>query len=339
MYGLHFREQLPTSTEGEFDALVSRLKSLLLKEHNDDGSHKLFTNSLIANPNSTLGKNILEEEGHWWRKGPWRLDDPRATDKHIVGLRPSDPAAGTYNDYAPDGIDTAVLVEIEPLGDITLTGLKAPLGRNKRFLILRNRDSSATITLSHNSSLSALPNRFSLPSGEDLELGPRQAVWLYYDPTATAYTLSVTSHVAGGIASGGNMREASRSLTYIELRNLGSTPLEIIPAPGAEDILFPIEMTAEQQMGATFFTLAPSVTLVFRGQAYASRQIDAVAHSNALNRYMLTTHARLGGTLSTGVDFDPRGLAMDLIANADTTNGSGNYKYTVRYVVITSLYP
>ena len=98
MHGLRYREELDEVTAREFDALISRLKAFLLLEHNEDGTHKKSTLTSAADPanDHDSSTTITTDSTRRWRgPGAWELDDPNATDRHVVGLRPPDPPAGT----------------------------------------------------------------------------------------------------------------------------------------------------------------------------------------------------------------------------------------------------
>lgn len=109
----------------------------------------------------------------------------------------------SMNNYAPVGVDEAVVIEITPIADTTITGLKAIEGlQKKRMLLLRNASTTYSITIAHDSSSSLATYRFKLPRDRDVELSPNQNVWLYYDPALQRWTCSITPHGAGGLGSG-----------------------------------------------------------------------------------------------------------------------------------------
>lgn len=202
---LHFSEELPEVVRRELEQFVAQLRGYLLVSLNEDGSLRTQfnnDNSSIVINNETNADGSLKQR--WDVAGPWTLDDPQAELDNVVGLRPPDPPAGTYHDYAPPGIDDAVCLEIEPTGNITLTGIKRmTLQARKRILLLRNRDSSATITLKHLNTGSLVGNRFDLPGNVDVLLDPGQNVWLYYDIGRAAWTAAITTQKAGGLNEGG----------------------------------------------------------------------------------------------------------------------------------------
>lgn len=212
---LTFSEELPESVRRELEQYTAKLRRYLLVSLNEDGTLRTELNNSGDLPLSPGGSQTFisqennitpggDSDEQWWKRGPWTLDDPNTELDNVVGLRPPDPSAGTYNNYAPPGIDEAVALEIEPTGAIILTGIKRmALQARKRMLMLRNRDSSNTITLVHNSSSSLVGNRFDLPGSANVLLNPGQNIWLYYDIGRGAWTAAITTQAAGGLNEGG----------------------------------------------------------------------------------------------------------------------------------------
>jgi len=212
---LNFSEELPESVRRELEQYTAKLRRYLLVSLNEDGTLRTELNNsgdlplspggpqtFVSVENTITPGGISDEQ--WWKRGPWTLDDPNAELDNVVGLRPPDPSAGTYHDYGPPGIDEAVAIELEPSGDIILTGIKRmSLQARKRMLMFRNRDSSSTITLSHDDAGSQEGNRFDLPGGVDVVLAPGQNIWLYYDIGRAAWTAAITTQAAGGLNEGG----------------------------------------------------------------------------------------------------------------------------------------
>ena len=136
----------------------------------------------------TLSSNA---EPQHWVAGPWFVGlpsgDTLSANPHIS----VDPATGTFNDYAPGGIDNAVILELEPQGgNVTLNGLQAlNAGAQRRLLLMRNRDASNTITLKHENTGSQEQNRFSCPGAADHVIGTNRAYWLYYDRSRKRWTV------------------------------------------------------------------------------------------------------------------------------------------------------
>lgn len=197
-YALRYRESIKDpATLSELDDLVAHFNHQLAQIMTAKGT--ILPAALVV----PQGTKVTDEE-HWWRNGPWTLDDPSAGDPHVAGLRPPDIPGGSYNDYAPAGIENAIVVEVEPItSNVTLTGLKAPSPMRKRMILFRNRDSSLSVILKHADTGSQPQNRFNLPSSTDIELGPYQNVWLYYDLARGSWTAAITTQKAGGFNVGG----------------------------------------------------------------------------------------------------------------------------------------
>lgn len=194
MYGLHFREEYDEPVARELESLISCLKALILAEHNENGTHKFDTTLSDATITDIISR--AQNSGQLWLRGPWRLDDPDAPNPHQVALRPPVTASGTHHNFAPIGIDTAVVAEIEPSGgNVTLTGLKAIDGsRHKRILLFRNVSDTYSVILKHQNSGSLSAYRFDMPGGADVTLLPDQNVWLYYDPHRGSWSAAITDN-------------------------------------------------------------------------------------------------------------------------------------------------
>ena len=123
-----------------------------------------------------------------WLRGPWLLDDVNEQ-SDIAVLRPPDPS-GTINDYEPPGLSTAIGVDIEPSAALTLTGLKATHGKQKRLLMLRNRDSSNSITLKDQNAGSAALNRFDFTNVAPGSAGGASAVHSLLDGSVHGDTVA-----------------------------------------------------------------------------------------------------------------------------------------------------
>lgn len=210
MFALKYEDELDEPVARELQSILIQLKAFLLSEHNEDGTHRgsaitsaTDPDNAEPNPTSETGK-VSDATRHWKSPGPWLFDDRNATNPNSVGLRVSIPT-GTYNDYAPTGINDAVILDIEPTGGtVTLNGLRQHLGiaRNKRMLLIRNSSATQSLTLKHSNTGSSTGSRFFLPANTDVTMGPGQNIWLYYDPAKDGWTAAITPHAAGGIGTG-----------------------------------------------------------------------------------------------------------------------------------------
>lgn len=93
------------------------------------------------------------------------------------------------NDYSPTGWPTASVLLLEATGaNRTLTGLDstgAYINWNKtgRVVYVQNNSATYALTLSHANISSSADNRFNLPYGEDVVLGPGEGVSLVHNGT------------------------------------------------------------------------------------------------------------------------------------------------------------
>ena len=263
-----------------------------------------------------------------WLSGPWTLDG--GSGRSVAALR-NDPPAGTYNNFEPSGIATAVLLELEPSGAVTLTGLKAPTTDTKRLLLLRNRDSSSSITLKHANAGSSTRNQFSLPSSTDVVMGPGQSAWMYYDTGRTAWTLAITKHTSGGLASTSSVSLVSVSLTKGQLESLSVTPVQVIAAAGASTIVIPI-MWAYQINVSTAYSNAPAARLRYTGNtSNLANTIGSRASSSDIS------HAtNIAQAFAEGVGtFDPRNKDVEVSFDTALT-GAGAATAKVRVIYYTA---
>src|SRR3990167_9054165 len=193
-----------------------------------------------------------------WLTGPWTFGAGTTTSAYIdTGVMPT----VTYHNFAPSGIDSAVVLDIEPVSaGVTLTGLKSRTDARFRMILIRNVDTSGSLTLKHLNSGSLGRNQFRLPSSTDIVVGPRQAVWLFFDASAGLWTSAITSHTSGGLALGDSLSLVELDLTEGQLENLNTTPIEIIAAPGAGKVIVPVQATFVLKL-TSVYTNSPGVQL------------------------------------------------------------------------------
>lgn len=329
MYALNFRDELEEPVQRELDKLIARFKGVILKEHNDDGSHKFD----FSNLNDAALQRLIDAsqaKGQWWKYGPWLIDDPDAVNPNAVGLD-IDVPTGTYDDWAPTGIDTAIVVEINPTGgDVTLTGIKATDGaRHKRILVIRNSNDTNSVHLPHDDSGSIEPFRFELPDGEDVEVAPGQNIWCFYSTRSQRWTAAITAQAAGAVIpiSGGSSPVFATVVTLTDTQIKAGGAHTLIAAPGAGIVNIPFRV----------------VTRITRSNSDA-----ASANQTGTIRYTGHTNNLLSGTLdwnwagtlsagrknavysggnydtgweSGGTDTDPRNKAIEISLSA-TTSGT-----------------
>ena len=219
-----------------------------------------------------------------WKKGPWILDDPASATPDVAIIRPANLIAGTtYNNYSPEGMDTAVGIEQQSTGSasITVTGMKAPPGANqKRMFFFRNDDSSTGIIFKHENAGSTDVNRFRLPSGQDVTVAAGQNLWLYYDADRQRWTAAVTPHQSGGLAGSG-VSVANLALTTAQLETLNATPVQIVAAPGSGKINAPLGMWARLVKDAGAWSANGTITPVFSGSTNSLLNTISIALATA----------------------------------------------------------
>jgi hypothetical protein len=102
-------------------------------------------------------------------------------------LSPPSFGAAQHN-YGPTGIGSARIVQLNPTASVDMTGLSsagAPVGR---VIHLKNVSSSgSTITLKHDSLLSAAANRFYCPGAADILLTFLHSAAFYFDGARWTY--------------------------------------------------------------------------------------------------------------------------------------------------------
>lgn len=326
--------------EAEFDSLMATIGATFLREHTWDGLHgDIHADSITQNANtdqntspaaSKIGNITREESGHWWLQGPWLFDDPNSATPLVARIR-DDPAAGTYNNYAPAGIDSAVILELEPAGAVTITGIRQSRGIG-RLLAIRNRDSSNTVTLKHANAGSSVQNQFSLPDSTDIELGPGQMAWMYYDIGREAWALFVTTHQSGGLASSSAVIVAELAITEAQLEALSVTPLTVVAAAGSGTIIVVLHWAYQIDV-ATAYSNAPSVRLRYAGSTdNLANTIGSRASSLDISHATAIAQAFAQGEAT----FDPRNKAVTVELDAALTGaGVATAKLRVAYYVVT----
>lgn len=333
MFGPRYRDELDEPTAREFDALFAKFKAFLLAEHNEDGTHNFDPDGGI---NESIQQIIdgYQAHGQWWKHGPWRLNDPDVGGElsRRAVIRPPDPAAGTYHDYDPYGIDDAIGVSIEPTGDITITGIKNKDIAYERLLFIRNRDSGNSITLPHEDTGSLEAYRFDLPNDEDIVLGPHQNVWLLYDSDRERWTVFITGQTEGGIgaadtSSSGSGESAfkvvSRDITELEWESMNTSPVSLV-SPAAGKMLVPASVTIRTVLTSAY-TNDPVISLRYSGVVGNISDTTQFALNGAAPT---TSWARMSVADTVNFLSSPE-QAIVLFANADMT-GTGSLTAKVR---------
>jgi hypothetical protein len=170
-YGLRYRPQLDPYVAAELEGLIVALQEYLGVAHEEDGTQK--------DPTDTA--NNLTPRQVKYVAGPVYIED--------AGHVKVDLAAVTYDDFGPEGINNAVMLEIEPGGAVSLSGIVNPDPEKRRLMWIRNRDSTNSVTLLDEDTGSAEPNRFSCPDNADFVVGPDRTYLSYYDPPRKRWTV------------------------------------------------------------------------------------------------------------------------------------------------------
>lgn len=169
--------KISPTLEEEFDGLAASIGATWDREHDPDtGGHTdVSLNSVAANNEEDV---IGVLSGLRLLLGPLLVDLP-GNNAHQAGLRPPI-ITGNQNNYAPAGIDSAIVVEVESDAGRDITGIRHYRTRQKRILVLGNRG-NFTITLRHNNASSIGTNRFSFYTGADIALSSSEYIILWYD--------------------------------------------------------------------------------------------------------------------------------------------------------------
>lgn len=171
-----FRDHLTEGAAAEFEQLVATLNGFTETEHDEDGTHMAVTCDSLATRDTS--RNRLPVTGNLvFLKGGLYIDED-GSQLHRAGLRPPQWTA-SQNNYNPEGLRDALVVEVDTDADRNLTGI-AVVGRQKRLLLFGNRG-NFVVTLKHNSTSSIAVHRIAISGAADMALGSGEYVWLYYD--------------------------------------------------------------------------------------------------------------------------------------------------------------
>lgn len=343
MYALNFRNELDEPIQRELDKFIAVLKGIIENEHNEDGSHKFdFSNLNLASLQRLI--DAQQAKGQWWKKGGWLLDDPDSVEPNSVGLDVVVPT-GTYHNYAPTGIDDAIILEIDPsTGDVELTGLKALDGaRHKRFFMLRHSGTANSIFLRDDDTGSIAAFRFDMPDDLDVELAPGQNVWLYYSPRSQRWTAAITAQDSGGvipISSSGSslLKTATIEITNAQLEAGG--PLTVVAAVGGA-IIVPIRALFYVSRSANAKGSNPTMSWHYEGhtggddfEALTQTQITLTGgEASTVTGTGTGSSANQNAAPSTTGGRDYRGAALRVTWTAVTAGtGTATVRVTVWYM-------
>lgn len=121
-----------------------------------------------------------------WLMGPWLLN----ADGNMPGdavIRPPQ-ILGNQDNYAPDGMDTCIGLELNGATDIIFSGLRTAAVQRRLIFILNT--GLFNFIFQNESANSVAQNRIGLGAGSDtLTLPPGRIVWWYFDAWASRWRL------------------------------------------------------------------------------------------------------------------------------------------------------
>ena len=263
-----------------------------------------------------------------WLTGPWTLDSLYPTD-NTATIRQDPVASTTYHDYAPEGIDTAVALELEPTGSgVSFTGIRQ-FQRQRRFLGIINRDSAESLTLVHENTGSTARYRFKLPSSTDIVLGPNEAAWMYYNIGAERWQLFITPHSSGGLNGGNGALVTTFNLSEAQLEAMtGASGVEVVSAPGAGYRYVIVHYHVQTDV-TDAYTNAPNYVAILTGKTVAGISSGGPAF-NGVNVSHVTGIP--SADTYTEATSDPENVGITIRLNAALTGvGAATAKGAVLY--------
>lgn len=335
-FGITNIEQLPFSTRTAFEELIVQIQAWTDQEHYGDGSHKDITVDSVSSPpeasaNDAAVEILAEDHGHLWTRGPWLFSG-------AASLRPPE-TSGTLNDWAPQGIDSAIVVELEPgsSSTITITGIK-PASAHRRPLILGNRDSGGgLIVIKHQDTGSGEFARFRLPGNADVTLASGEYAWLFYDTDAGRWRMFVTGQAAGGIAEAGgftpttqDLRVASITLADADIKTLSSVPVNTVAAPGSGFVVMPVMFSIQKNFAAGAYGSNPNIFLRWAGVALDLTTAISLTFTAADSRISAAVNSFAATTSSA----DNKALVVRSTADVTGGNAANTLKVSVVYYLM-----
>lgn len=138
--------------------------------------------------------------------------------------------------------------------------------------------------------------------------------------------------VALAQAGGGTVQTVTVTLTSAQILTLYSSPVQVVPAPGAGQILNPISFTLQYKFGTTAYVVAQQ-DIHFTGPAqnqYAN--LSAVNFLDAPSSRVATVPAT-GQASADAATYANQPIMVGLTAS-DATQGDGTVTITVCYTVV-----
>ena len=179
----------------EFQRLQAFLKGL---EARIESQPEQPDSAVPAKPNDPdkPGSAVI---GQRWMTGPWTLGiDGRVASAPQINsyavCKPPEISTDQHN-FAPEGLDSAVMLQVYASAAVNITGLRASGtsgARPRRMLVLFNRGGS-NVSLINQSTSSEAQNRFawgtSGDAGDAVVLVSNECAWLIYDPDGQRWKL------------------------------------------------------------------------------------------------------------------------------------------------------
>lgn len=195
-----FRDLIPDQyVVQEFDRLAAYLRTLGNPQTIIQAERQIEKSDPPDPKKDNPDVTVKPDEGVRWLKGPHVLnaDNDTALAKGSAAFSVS-VSGGTYNDWGPDGIDSAIMVLIKPYSSaVSLTGIKRK-ARQTRILTLINYGSS-DLKLINQSAGSNAVHRFSWgtsgDAGETLTIPTGMGVTLIYNTQNLRWMLSAVPPV------------------------------------------------------------------------------------------------------------------------------------------------
>lgn len=129
----------------------------------------------------------------------------------------------------------------------------------------------------------------------------------------------------------GILKVAVVEITAARFLSLNTSPVTFVAAPGASKIIFPLQWIYEQNILGTAFGTAPTVRIRYDGST--TTIVTNRGISNVANRHEIQHLGSTGYTFVDGVDAEVRNRAIEVDIDADTTGGSGNFRFTLWYYI------
>jgi hypothetical protein len=147
--------------------------------------------------------------------------------------------------------------------------------------------------------------------------------------------LLVLCFVPGGLAQAGSaVQTTTLTLTSAQILSLYTLPVQVVPAPGAGQIINPIAFTLQYKFGTVAYTVPPQGIQFISGTPSHDEYVG-VSTANLLDApsSRVTT-----ATASGQVGGDPAVYAnqplLVALSNSDPTGGDGTLTITVTYTVV-----